>query len=356
MPAPSADSQRPQVRHPAWPGRAAWLAASALAGAMAAAPALAQGSTSTAWSFKAQIEDLDTPETLELLEGSGIGDEFFHTPVDIGPNGTFNFIATPEVVTSGDTPQLKSMTSLVVFGTVAGRGVRAMGQASAGLSDTFTVTAAPDFAGGYLSFQWGVEGSIWANVISSAESSHLRFVGWEQYQEAALSVSGPGLPQSTLAKYELSYTSAPVTPEMANFEDYLEWNDGPLLFEDEDRIEIQQQVGGGSSHAIAVALQPGVPVALSFELRTGINMGIFNVDNGEVFVADHGMDFGQTATLQGLRLMNTDGTPYAGTWSLESASGIDYALLPVPEPPVAVLALAGLMALVPALRRRRMRS
>jgi PEP-CTERM motif len=81
---------------------------------------------------------------------------------------------------------------------------------------------------------------------------------------------------------------------------------------------------------------------------------MFNEDAHQMLSFNQGMEFSQTATLLGVQLLDAGGNPYAGEWSLLSDSGIDYTLLPVPEPGTWALWLAGLGVLAGRdLRRRR---
>lgn len=321
----------------------------------ASATAVAQGSTSTSWSLDLRTEDLNNAAVIDDLSFSGIGTNIHVQEVVVeDATAAASVMASnfPSVATGAPGPQLKSKTQFTLSNVYAGVGIRGIGVSTAGLADTYTVEAAPGYTGGFLRFHWGVDGVMTANLYSGPDG-HLRFVNWEFHQQAELSASGPGLGTRTLSKHTMTFARS-LTPAAGNFEDFIAWDvrTDPLLLTDEPELNNQEDVGGGGPIAIDIALEPGTPFTVDFQLRTAINMGLFNVDNAEL-LAGHHVDFSQTASLQGVQLLDADGRPYAGAWSLDAASGIGYTLLPVPEPGTWALFLAGLGTVAGVARRRR---
>lgn len=342
---------RRQQRH----GRRIAAIAAAVAAVVAAAPAVAQDNVG--WRLMGEFGSWDGPLVpLGPLSSSGADPEFSAS----GDVWTVDFNTALQADT-GSPPTLKSKATLKLDLRETWSDARFIGYGVSDLRDTVTVTAQPGFSGGILRFNWGMDGQMKAGL--TGDRDFLGFFSYEYLQLAQLYATGSSFLPTTIASETQQRITSPNGPPADAIDPFvkLEYLSGGFWVNEPDKGTIEttktvQDPGGGLT--LNVPIEPGTAVDFSVHLLAGIALSMNNVDYYGVKV-DHDVDLGSTATLNSVELLDANGVPYTGAWSLASANGIPYPVAAVPEPSTSLLALAGIAVVggvVSARRRRDRRS
>ena len=273
--------------------------------------------------------------------------------------------------TSG-TAKLSAEASVNAVHLGSGR-VSARGWSTAIINDiVFVQPAGGSFNFGKIDFEWTIDGEL-QFLMESESGMPLNMphgVKWAHYAKAQTFVTYTdpftGVIEhsdETIGQISMLRSGAsPMTADQQGGLDYLRnsFESDPQTVNATIQLgsvphwEDYQQYSQSSGYTNLVNGPWGFPIPVMLGLATFYNV-IWEVEDFGSLTAGINAKFGQTATLTGVRLYNSDGSPYTGQWTLVSQNGIDYPeMAPVPEPSSLALAAAGgLLAGWRTLRRRR---
>jgi hypothetical protein len=276
----------------------------------------------------------------------------FCTNTPCGDSASYLHLGSVEATPAG--LALHSQSKLInEIGLIAARGAVA-----ARSNDVVIVQGASSMVGsGILRFNYTVTGQLKAGLNGNGNSLNSAsgfVIGY--YADAALvlnwsSGNAAGRDEQVLAR--VSLTDSPLTDAQMRYEEFI---NGPQTVSNESAYGNASQNTNQTSVNQPLVFQqmagvvPGTAVNLSVALIAGYNLTLSRSDFG-LLTTTLDADFGHTAVLTSVDLLNLDGTPYIGQWQLSSQAGIDYNenVRPgnpghAPIPGSLALLLAGLLA------------
>lgn len=288
------------------------------------------------------------------------------------PNTDTSFDLENFVVTqfTGSTASLKAASRIQARSLSTGV-ASAMGWATAILNDRVTVKT-NQFGSNYLRFDWQVSGRVFFNLQSEAQAlNSTRGFRWAHVADAYTFAQWTDPANGQVSRQDFflagigeSRQGTTLTTAQDSAQEFL-YHDGPgdqtiagssyfapqvLNWSDQDTFSNPQMI------LQYVSLQQGVPIDVMLGLATKYNV-VWNLTDFGGLDSKLESDFGHTATLQGVTLLNSDYTPFTGAWTLESQNGYDYPeMAPVPEPSMCAIALSGLACGGYVVLRRRRRA